>query len=392
MNEYIKKSEESITSYSIRLYKNRKNYGLTFQECGDLLNEVSGEDFSEAKWRRPVQHYLEIQEYIEQENPTGVSSDVLEEIELEKIELQKQQVRMRDKKRELNAIIRRQARLENLEDYFKEVTENFEGVSLPITKSNVDDKKEAAIVISDWHIGMKFDGRFNTFNHEVAEQRIAKVKDKTLDTVRKENIDTLHIANLGDMISGGIHVSTRVQAEEDVIQQVIRVSEYLKQFIKTFLDEGIQVKYYNIIGNHGRYQSNKSEVAGIEENFEKLILTILDTAFSNYDNYNSTGCRDGIIETEISGQKIILAHGDYDKSTNAALRLPQLFSYVPNYIITGHIHHSTSKDFGVTEHIVNPSLIGADDYATGGRFGGKPGQKLILFNESDIESITTIKF
>ena len=391
MNEYLKRKEESITSYSIRLYKNRKNYGLTFQECGDLLNEVSGEDFSEAKWRRPVQHYLEIQEYLEQENPTGVDSDVLEEIELEKIELQKQQIRMRDKKRELNAIIRRQARLENLEDYFKEVTENFEGVSLPKTKSNVDDKKEAAIVISDWHIGMKFDGRFNTFNHEVAEQRIAKVKDKTLDTVRKENIDTLHIANLGDMISGGIHVSTRVQAEEDVIQQVIRASEYLKQFVKTFLDEGIQVKYYNIIGNHGRYQSNKSEVAGIEENFEKLILTILDTAFSNYDNYNSTGCRDGIIETEISGQKIILAHGDYDKSTNAALRLPQLFSYVPNYIITGHIHHSTSKDFGVTEHIVNPSLIGSDDYATGGRFGGKPGQKLILFNETDIESITTIK-
>ena len=391
MNEYIKRKEESITSYSIRLYKNRKNYGLTFQECGDLLNEVSGEDFSEAKWRRPVQHYLEIQEYLEQENPTGVDSDVLEEIELEKIELQKQQIRMRDKKRELNAIIRRQARLENLEDYLKEVTENFEGVSLPKTKSNVDDKKEAAIVISDWHIGMKFDGRFNTFNHEVAEQRIAKVKDKTLDTVRKENIDTLHIANLGDMISGGIHVSTRVQAEEAVIQQVIRASEYLKQFVKTFLDEGIQVKYYNIIGNHGRYQSNKSEVAGIEENFEKLILTILDTAFSNYDNYNSTGCRDGIIETEISGQKIILAHGDYDKSTNAALRLPQLFSYVPNYIITGHIHHSTSKDFGVTEHIVNPSLIGSDDYATGGRFGGKPGQKLILFNETDIESITTIK-
>ena len=392
MSEYLKRTEESITAYSIRLYKNRKNYGLTFQECGNLLNEVSGEDFSEAKWRRPVQHFIEINSYLEEENPTGVNSDVLEEIEVEKIELQKQQIKMRDQKRELNALIRRQARLENLEDYFKEVTENFEGISLPKTKSNVNDKKEAAIVISDWHIGMKFDGRFNTFNHEVAEQRIAKVKDKTLDTVRKENIDTLHIANLGDMISGGIHVSTRVQAEEDVIQQVIRASEYLKQFVKTFLDEGIQVKYYNIIGNHGRYQSNKSEVAGIEENFEKLILTILDTAFSNYSNYNSTGCRDGIIETEISGQKIILAHGDYDKSTNAALRLPQLFSYVPNYIITGHIHHNTSKDFGVTEHIVNPSLIGSDDYATGGRFGGKPGQKLILFNESDIESITTIKF
>src|SRR5699024_3521584 len=355
--DYVKRKEESLVSYWIRLYKNRSIYGLTFAECGELMNEVSGENWNEARWRRTIQNYLEIQDYLDQENPTGVNQDVLQEIEDQKLELEKEKIKMRDQKRELNSLIRRQARLENLEDYFKEVTENFEGVSLPKTKSNVNDKKEAAIVISDWHIGMKFDGRFNTFNHEIAEQRIAKVKDKTLDTVRKENISTLHIANLGDMISGGIHVSTRVQAEEDVIQQVIRVSEYLKQFIKTFLDEGIQVEYYNIIGNHGRYQSNKSEVAGIEENFEKLILTILDTAFSNYENYNSTGCRDGIIEVEISSQKIILSHGDMDKNTNAAMRLPQLFGYVPNYIITGHIHHSTSKDFGITEHIVNPSLI-----------------------------------
>ena len=391
MNEYIKRNEESITSYWIRLYKNRKSYGLTFQECGDLMNEVTGSEWNEAKWRREMEGFLKVSEYLQKENPTGITSNELQEIQDEKLELQKEKLKFRDQKREFNNKLRRMARLEHLEDYLKEVTENFEGVSLPKTKSNVDDKKEAAIVISDWHIGMKFDGRFNTFNHKVAEQRIAKVKDKTLDTVRKENIDTLHIANLGDMISGSIHVSTRIQAEEDVIQQVIRASEYLKQFIKTFLDEGIQVEYYNIIGNHGRSQSNKSEVAGIEENFEKLILTILDTAFSKYSNYNSTGCRDGIIEVEIAGQKIILAHGDMDKNTNAALRLPQLFAYVPNYIITGHIHHSTSKDFGVTEHIVNPSLIGSDDYATGGRFGGKPGQKLILFNETDIESITTIK-
>ena len=392
MNEYLKKDYESITSYWIRLYKNRQSYGLTFKECGQLMNEVTGEDWNEAKWRREMEGFLKVSEYLQKENPTGITSNELQEIQDEKLELQKEKLKFRDQKREFNNKLRRMARLEHLEDYLKEVTENFEGVSLPTSKSNTKDKKEAAIIISDWHIGMQFEGRFNTFNHEVAEQRIAKVKDKTLDIVRKENVDTLHIANLGDMISGGIHVSTRVQAEEDVIQQVIRVSEYLKQFIKTFLDEGIQVEYYNIIGNHGRFQSNKSEVAGIEENFEKLILTILDTAFSKYKNYNSTGCRDGIIEVEISNQKIILAHGDMDKSTNAAMRLPQLFGYVPDYIITGHIHHSTSKDFGVTEHIVNPSLIGADDYATGGRFGGKPGQKLILFNENDIESITAIKF
>ena len=390
MNEYLKRKEESITSYSIRLYKNRKNYGLTFQECGDLLNEVSGEEFSEAKWRRPVQHYLEIQEYLEQENPTGVDSDVLEEIELEKIELQKQQMKMRDQKREMTAKIRRLARLEHLENYLKEVTEELEPVSLPVEQQQGNNGSEAMIVLSDWHLGAEHSGRFNKFNSDVARYRINKVKQKTFDKVKKEDIQTLHIANLGDMVHGIIHVSTKIQSEEDVIQQVITASEYLKDFIGTFLQEGIYVKYYNVIGNHGRVTPSKNDVAGIEENFEKLILTILDTAFSQYLNYESIGCKDGLIETEIVGKKFILTHGNFDKNTNAAHRLPQLLGYVPDYIISGHIHHDTSKDFGRTMHIVNPSLIGADDYATSGRFGGRAGQKFITFDENDIDSITNI--
>lgn len=390
INEYMKRKEESITSYSIRLYKNRKNYGLTFQECGDLLNEVSGEDFSEAKWRRPVQHYLEIQEYLEQENPTGVDNNLLEEIELEKIELQKQQMKMRDQKREMTSKIRRLARLEHLEDYLKEVTEELEPVSLPVEQQQENNSSEAMVVLSDWHLGAEFDGRFNKFNSDVARYRINKVKQKTYNKVKKEGIQTLHIANLGDMVHGIIHVSTKIQSEEDVIQQVITASEYLKDFIGTFLQEGIYVKYYNVIGNHGRVTPSKNDVAGIEENFEKLILTILDTAFSQYLNYESIGCQDGLIETEIVGKKLILTHGNFDKNTNAAHRLPQLLGYVPDYIISGHIHHDTSKDFGRTMHIVNPSLIGADDYATSGRFGGRAGQKIITFDENDIDSITNI--
>lgn len=391
MTNYLKRKDETFKEYYIRLYQEKDLLGLTFKDIGLLLNEVSGNDYNEAKWRRPYEGFVQFKEMFGEGVISHSEQEILEEIKEEKLELQKEKVKMRDQKREFSAIIRRQARLENLEDHLKQVIEDIEPVRLPNIKSNTENKKEAMIAISDWHIGMKFEGRFNTFNQEVAEERINKVRQKTSDVVDKENINKLHIANLGDMISGGIHVSTRVQAEEDVIQQVIRASEYLKDFIKTFLDKGIQVEYYHIIGNHGRYQANKSEVAGIEENFEKLIYTILQTAFSNYKNFNSQQCKDGLIETDIVGKKFILNHGDYDKNTNAAMRLPQLFGYVPDYIISGHIHHSVSKDFGVTEHIVNPSLIGADDYATGGRFGGKPGQKLILFNETDIESITTIK-
>ena len=390
-NEYLKKSEESITSYSIRLYKNRKSYGLTFQECGDLLNEVSGEDFSEAKWRRPVQHYLEIQEYIEQENPTGVSSDVLEEIELEKIELQKQQIKMRDTKREMNTEIRRMARLEHLNDYLKETVEQFEPIKLnSIKKDKADNEKELLVGLSDWHIGMSINSKFNTFNKEIAISRLSKLQQKTMDKVLKENIQTIHIANLGDLIHGLIHVSARVSAEENTIEQVITASEMVKGFIKPFLDLGIQVEYYNICGNHSRIVANKSESGGEEESFEKLILTIVDTAFSRYENYNSTGSEFGMIEVNIKNEKIVLAHGHLDKGNGIVNKLPQMLGYPPTLVFTGHFHSELLKDYGITTHIISGALCGSDDYATNLRLAGKPSQKILIITDDGIEENNTI--
>lgn len=390
MSEYLKRTEESITAYSIRLYKNRKNYGLTFQECGNLLNEVSGEDFSEAKWRRPVQHYLEINSYLEEENPTGVSSDVLEEIELEKIELQKQQIKMRDQKRLMNTKLREMARLEHLEEYLKETVETYEPIDVPKVKKSKSKDKEIIVSLSDWHIGMEINSRFNTFNKQVAVERLAKLEQKTLEKVEKENVKKIHIANLGDLIHGLIHVSARVSAEENTIEQVITAGEMLKGFIKTFLDTGIEVKYYNVVGNHARITPSKNDIAGIEESFEKLLLTIVDTAFSSYKNYSSIGSQFGMIEVEIKKEKIILAHGDYDKGNGIVNKLPQFLGYTPTIVLTGHLHRESIRDYGITTHITSGALCGSDDYATNLRLAGKPSQKILVITDDGIEENNTV--
>ena len=391
MSEYLKRTEESITAYSIRLYKNRRNYGLTFQECGDLLNEVSGENFSEAKWRRPVEGYLKVNSYMEEENPTGVSSDVLEEIELEKIELQKQQMKMRDQRRLMNTELRKMARLEHLEDFLKNTTEEFEPIKLKDIKKDVtNNEKELLVGLSDWHIGMSINSKFNTFNKEIAINRLSKLQQKTMDKVVKENIQTVHIANLGDLIHGLIHVSARVSAEENTIEQVITAANMVKDFIKPFLDLGIQVEYYNICGNHSRIVANKSESGGEEESFEKLILTIVDTAFSRYENYNSTGSEFGMIEVNIKNERVVLAHGHLDKGNGIVNKLPQMLGYPPTLVLTGHFHSELLKDYGITTHIISGALCGSDDYATNLRLAGKPSQKILIITDDGIEENNTI--
>ena len=389
--DYVKRKEESLVSYWIRLYKNRSIYGLTFAECGELMNEVSGENWSEARWRRTIQNYLEIQDYLDQENPTGVNQDVLQEIEDQKLELEKEKIRMRDKKREMSAELRRLARLEQLEDYLRETVEQFEPIELEnIKKTKVDNGKELLVGLSDFHIGMSINSKFNTFNKEIAIKRLSKLQQKTMEKVLKENIQTIHIANLGDLIHGLIHVSARVSAEENTIEQVITASEMVKEFIKPFLDLGIQVEYYNICGNHSRIVANKSESGGEEESFEKLILTIVDTAFSRYSNYNSTGSEFGMIEVNIKNEKVVLAHGHLDKGNGIVNKLPQMLGYPPTLVLTGHFHSELIKDYGVTTHIISGALCGSDDYATNLRLAGKPSQKILVITDDGIEENNTI--
>ena len=391
MNEYIKKSEESITSYWIRLYKNRQAYGLTFAECGALMNEVSGTDWNEAKWRREMEGYLKVSEYLSEENPTGLSSPELQELQDEKLEMQKEKLKFRDQKREFNNKLRRMARLEHLEDYLKEVTEELEPIKLDdIEKNKKDSDKELLVGLSDWHIGMSINSKFNTFNKEIAIKRLSKLQQKTMDKVLKEDIQTIHIANLGDLIHGLIHVSARVSSEENTIEQVITASEMVKGFIKPFLDLGIQVEYYNICGNHSRIVANKSESGGEEESFEKLILTIIDTAFSRYSNYNSTGSEFGMIEVNIKNEKVVLAHGHLDKGNGIVNKLPQMLGYPPTLVLTGHFHSESIKDYGVTTHIISGALCGSDDYATNLRLAGKPSQKMLVITDDGIEENNTI--
>lgn len=390
MTEYLKKKEETFKEYYIRLYKDKDVLGLTFKDIGTLLNEVSGNEYNEAKWRRPYEGFVQFKEMFGEGIISHSEQEILAEIHFEREELEKEKVRARDQKREQRAMLRRMARLEHLSDYLEEALEELEPVNMPVALQSTSNN-EGMVVLSDWHLGAVYNGRFNDFNLEIAKERIQKVKQKTLEKVKYEGLDKLHIANLGDMVHGLIHVSTKIQSEEDVIQQIITASDILTDFVKEFADLGLEIEYYNVIGNHGRVTPNKNEVAGVEENFEKLILKYLEISFAKYDNVKLTGCQDGLIETEIVGKKFVLTHGNFDRQANSAYRLPQLLGYVPDYIISGHTHHDFQKDFGRTMIIVNPSLIGADDYAASGRYGGRAGQKFIVFNENDIDSITTIQ-
>lgn len=388
--EYLKRNEEGITAYWIRLYKNKQLYGLTFAECGQLMNEVTGENWSEAKWRRPIEHYLEITSYLEEENPTGLTNDALVEIELAKEELHKEKVKYSDQKREYRNRLRSLARLEHLEDFLKQEYEVYEPIKLETKMLKDKSDKEMIVMLSDWHIGMQIDNQFNKFNIEVAKERIGKLRERMMEKVEQDDIGTVHIAQLGDLVNGSIHISTRIANEEDIIQQIIITANLLQEFVKPLIDKGINVEYYNIIGNHGRVSPSKMETAGIDENFEKLLFTMMSTYYRECDNFHAHDSKDGLITAKIKNLDFCFAHGDFDKGTGIIAKLPQLFGYVFDYVLTGHLHRESIMDYGKTTHITNSALCGSDDYAMQLRLSSKPSQKILVLDDTGVIENNTI--
>ncbi|MDK1672900.1 hypothetical protein QOK74_08440 [Staphylococcus saprophyticus] len=391
INSITRNDNESLAQYQFRLYENKEELGLSNIQIADLLNSEYGTEYDESKFRKEYQAYKNVwQDMIEEKHNSTLPEDFLKEIEAEKNELLKEKFKYRDQKREFNNILRRMARLEHLQEYLKESVEQIEPISLPVGQIPPAQVKEAMVVISDMHLGMQINSQFNVYNKDVAKQRLNKLKERTYQKIIKEDINTLHIASLGDQIHGLIHSTTRITSEENVIQQIISVSEYLKSFVQTFLEMGLDVKFYNVVGNHSRAVANKNDSLGTSESFERLITTVLDTAFKQFDNYQAIEDTEGFIVVNISGKNIVLAHGDLDRGANAITKLSQLLGIQIHYLITGHVHHHFIKEHGLTVQYGVGSMCGLDQYAISGRFSGRPSQLILAFNDSDIEEAITV--
>ncbi|WP_099302171.1 hypothetical protein [Bacillus sp. Marseille-P3800] len=390
MNQFTKKSDESITDYLVRVYSNLDEYGLDRHSAAELMNKEQGSDYGESKWRKDYAQYQFWSSYFVEKN---LDQDIVNKHEEFRLKAEIAKVQNADQKREYSKMIRHQARFLAIKDCIEDSIAKLNSrkplisVPPPATHQSV---KEDMVLFSDWHYGMEVKNRFNTFNKQIFKSRVEKLVSKTIEKGLRNGINTLHVAQLGDIISGQIHTSTRVQSNEDLIEQITQVTEVLAVVLEKLANTFPKIKYYNVIGNHSR--AGKKDEMAIKENYEYLIPWYLKARLSSFSNIEFIKDKDGLIEAEICGEKLVLAHGNFDSVASSAKNLPQMLGYVPNYIITAHIHHHEEKDFGSTKHIVNPSLIGVDDFAVSKRLFAIPSQKYLSFEADEgLESVHDIK-
>lgn len=278
--------------------------------------------------------------------------------------------------------IRDEVRIENLVDEIKVAADKFKDlpkVSSPEKCLGKD--TEAVLLLSDLHIGVDCNNYYNTYNKDIALERLNKLLDKTLDYCLKNNVQKLNIINLGDMIHGIIHTNSRIEAQMDVAEQIIIAGEYLSSFINELQAAAPIITYRSVYDNHSRAIANKNEHIE-KEQFSRIIDFFIKERLKNTSvEFIDNEIDGGIGSINIFGKKALFAHGHQDSKTASMQNFIGLTQEWIDYIFLAHYHNSAVKEFQGCRVFINGSIVGTEQYAFGRRLFSKPSQKLLIFKE-----------
>lgn len=331
-------------------------------------------NFSAEAYRHRVERYIRC-------NPDKIEPNVEGDI-FRNDYLEKQKVR--DWYNAYRRDIRQESRIENLVDEIKLTVDKLK--NLPVIKYESKDDvildKEAVLLLSDLHIGVDCNNYYNSYNQNIAKERLEKLLKETIDYCRSNHVKKLNVLNLGDMIAGLIHTNARIEQQMDVAEQVMVAAEYISQFLNE-LQKGVpEVTYRSVYDNHSRLVANKNEHIE-KEQLSKIIDWFIKERLKETDILFYDNDIDGGIGTLTlnNGQKMIFAHGHQDGRNSSYQNFIGLTQQWVDYICLAHYHNPASKDFQGCKVFINGSIVGTEQYAFGKRLFTKPSQKLLIFRK-----------
>lgn len=371
-----RKENETYISYIKRVTNACSDKKISYSEWGDYIlgtdNNYSSENLRKA--------FYVVYKLLNKIDENNCDYDAIKDLENLRDEIYKERCRLQDIQREKRNDLRVEARFENLLEVVKDNIGFMPTYEIkdfkPIDKNQ--DKKYAVLQLSDWHCGALVDNQFNYYNVDTMVDRATKVRNNALEYCKLHNVTDLVIEINGDMVNGAIHVSSRVESEEGVIQQVITVTDVLAKLINSMKPYFNSIKIVTTLGNHGRLTPNKSDSI-TNENFEMLIPTMLRDKLSDVKIIDSKGL--DFTKYEIDGKIIMVSHGQNDSMTKVISDFSKMFKVVPNEVHLGHTHSYTDINDCDIKVTVNGSLIGSDDYAVTIRKVTTPSQNLIVYEK-----------
>lgn len=365
---------------------------LGWTEVADLLNKELKSDVSEylneAAYRKPYQQAKRFYE-------SGVFNDLsedeyLKELQDTKHEIRKEKQKLFDERTSLNKILREQGRIESMYDVVKRALDDYEPVQFRfeyVPHSWNESDNDLIIHLTDVHCGMNITSAMNTFNFDVLQERLKKYLKEILDIQKTYNSEKAYVILGGDMIHGLIHTNARIEAKENVVEQIMLVSDLVSNFVFELSKVFSFVEVYTTAGNHSRITMNKED-SSRGENFDLLIPYVCRKELANVGNVafidNELDC--DIASFVVRGHMVYATHGDKDTPKNVVYHMTQFSRkaglQLPDICYLGHRHTNGLTTVDDVKVIESGCVDGMDSFAINGRYVGTPEQTVTVVTEA----------
>lgn len=401
MYDTRRKESENECQYLWRLgqAKDSGQLDADWNEIAKLMNSEFGDPdkpYSEAAWRKPYQMSKKFFE-------AGVFNKLDEdkyfkELQIQKQELEKEQVKIRDERNELRRVIREEARKESYKDQILRSISEYQCNPLEYDKNKqfngvLKTDNDIVCTVFDVHTGLNVNNHFNVFNENVLKDRLNAYLDKIFEVQIRHGSENIYVI-LSELISGLIHLALRIENNQNLIEQFLTVTNYLSQFLSELSYHFNIVNVYVCPGNHSRCHANKDEnMRG--ENMDLLAIPYLQAKLQNFSNikFHENVIDSSIAMFTVRGQKIYGVHGDKDQMDTVVQKLTLYTSAKPDIIYMGHKHTNAMLTSYDTKVIQAGCLSGgADEYCMDKRLRNKAEQIISVITEDGLDCLYDVKF
>jgi len=370
---------------------------LKWADIGRMFG-ISGEDARQIVKRYRKKHGLL------PKREDVVNEDVvqkLQEIEIKKIELEKERKKLQTEKNEINKWLREQARIELFYERLEDAIRERYDLRIPqYIKPEEKIRRDAIVTIADCHYGKEVNivglkGEvLNIYNIEIFERRMWNLLGEIIKIINKESLNHINIVNLSDSIDGILRMSQLQSLQLGVVESVIGFSDFMVNWLNE-LSKYVRIDYYNVLGNHNEIRPLGSQRGEFpHENTERIISWYLKTALANNPNVDIHIGESYVQYFSTVGVNILAVHGQDEKDLEKSLKdYVLLYNQKIDILLAGHLHHNYEKtiaigDSGEVEVIQSPSIIGLDDFSMRLKRSSNAGAKLFILEEGKGRTIT----
>lgn len=392
MFELKRKQDESFLNYCERLIEAKEN-NLIDIDKSEIWELLFNEKLSSDESRKRLYAIKKIIGKLQEENYSSITEeDILKELEIKRIEFEKEKQRFFDQRTSYKKLVRDNARWDELKNIISYTIKDLQPYKQEFTYKIKRSDNDLLIGLNDLHYGLIVDNYWNKYSPEIAKQRLEKYLTEIIDIKNTHSSENCYVCANGDLISGLIHLNIQIANRENVVEQVMGVSELISWFLSELSNHFNNVYFSVVAGNHSRLSINKDQ-SQKNERLDNLIPFYIKARLQNLNNVkiidNQVDKTMSLIN--IRGMNYLGVHGDYD-SINNILKLVQMLPDKIYGIFMGHLHHNKNDFVQGYKILMSGSLIGLDDYCVEKRILGKSQQLVCVCDNSGVKCSYDINF